>query len=319
MQNILKTKISHIVLALCTFKRPNIFCKCLETISALKLPENTTVELLIIDNDEEASAKDLTDSFRNKINIPIHYFIEKKRGLSNARNRLIAEAVNLKASHIAMFDDDILLPENWLINYYNYYNNNEKAVIITAASYSKFTSKPPAYIEKNDLFKCSTTKQTGLIRKDAASGNVFFPVSIITELGLSFSSEHIFMGGEDGQFFEAASKRGAVIVWCNDCFNYELNGTDKINIGWIVKRSRYNGFSAARNAMKRKKNLFAKIIYIIRQTASFIINCLLLPLSIFAGFSSFVNMLGFTAKSLGRLQGAVAKTSFDYYKTVYGD
>lgn len=55
-----------------------------------------------------------------------------------------------------MFDDDILLPENWLINYYNYYNNDEKAVIITAASYSKFTSKPPAYIEK---MICSNVQQ----------------------------------------------------------------------------------------------------------------------------------------------------------------
>lgn len=319
MENSLKTEITHITLALCTFKRPNIFCKCLETIAELRLPDNTAVDLVIIDNDEEASAKELVNSFRNKIKIPVHYFVEPKRGLANARNRLIQECINLGASHIAMFDDDILLPENWIINYYNYYYKNEAAVIITAASYSKFTSKPPKYIEKNDLFKCSTTKKTGLIRKDAASGNVFFPVSIITELNLNFNSEYIFMGGEDGKFFEEASNKGAVIVWCNECYNYELNGTDKINIAWILKRSRYNGFSAAKNAIKRKKGFFAKNFYIIRQTASFVINCIILPLSIFAGITGFINMLGFTAKSLGRLQGSIAKTTLNYYEKVYGD
>lgn len=319
MTNSLKTKITHISLALCTFKRPNIFSKCLETIAQLHLPSNIAVSLVIIDNDEEASAKELVNSFRDKINIDIYYFIESKRGLANARNRLIQECVNLGASHIAMFDDDILLPKNWLINYFDYYRQNEEAVIITAASYSKFTSKPPKYIEKNDLFKCSTTKKTGMIRKDAASGNVFFPISIITELGLNFNSEYVFMGGEDGKFFEEASNKGAVIVWCNECYNYELNGTDKINIAWILKRSRYNGFSAAKNTIKRKQGNFAKNIYIIRQTASFVINCIVLPLSIFAGITGFINMLGFTAKSLGRLQGSIAKTTLNYYEKVYGD
>lgn len=318
MNNLLKTDISYVLLSLCTFKRPNIFRKCLESIANLELPQNIKVGLLIIDNDEMASAKNLVDEYREILNFDIHYFVEQKRGLSNARNRLISEAVNINASHIAMFDDDILLPEKWLVNYIDYYNKDENAIIITAASYSKFTEKPPKYIEKNDLFKCSTTKKTGSIRKDAASGNVFFPVSIITELNLDFNNEYVFMGGEDGKFFEEASNKGAKIVWCNDCFNWELNGIDKINVSWIIKRSHYNGFSAARNAVKRKK-IFGKNLYTIRQLLSFVINCMLIPLSIFGGKTFFVNMLGFTAKSFGRLQGAIQTKPLNYYEKIYGD
>ncbi len=319
MANSLKTEISFVVLALCTYKRPNIFSECMQTISELKIPENIRVELLVIDNDAECSAKNTVGKYQNYLKIPMHYFVEEKRGLSNARNRLITEAVNLGASHIAMFDDDILLPENWLVNYINYYNKNEQAVIITAASYSEFTEKPPKYIEKNDLFKCSTTKKTGSVRADAASGNVFFPVSIITELGLNFNSDYVFMGGEDGRFFEEASKKGATIVWCNDCYNKELNGADKINIMWVVKRSRYNGYSAAQNAIKRKKTYFERFIYIIRQFFSFVINCIAVPFSIILGLTAFVNMLGFAAKSLGRLQGSVSKVPLNYYEKIYGD
>lgn len=318
MKNSLKTDISFVVLSICTFKRPKIFSECLSSIAKLKLPEDIRVELLVIDNDKDGSAKETIEKYKNKIDITINYFVEEERGLANARNRLITEAVNLGASHIAMFDDDILLPEDWLVNYINYYKSDEKAVIITAASYAAFTEKPPKHIEKNDLFKCSTTKKTGSIRKDAASGNVFFPVSIITELGLKFNSEYVFMGGEDGKFFEEASNRGATIVWCNDCYNRELNGTDKINILWIIKRSHYNGYSAAQNAIKRKKP-FLKIIYTIRQIFSFIVNCFLLPFSIILGFTAFVNMLGFTAKSLGRLQGAIKKSGLNYYEKIYGD
>ena len=319
MKNNLKTDISHIILSVCTFKRPNIFAECLKSLSELNLPENIKTELLVIDNDENASAKELVESFTSKSKMPVHYFVEEKRGLSNARNRLVKEAVSLGASHIAMFDDDILLPENWLVNYVNYYLSNENAVIITAASYSKFTSKPPKYIEKNDLFKCSTTKKTGSVRNDAASGNVFFPASLITDLHLNFNSEYVFMGGEDGKFFEEASQKGAVIVWCNDCFNWELNGVDKINFAWILKRSHYNGYSAAQNAIKRKNTSFVKTLYVLRQGFSFFANCVLLPFSIFTGVTGFVNMAGFVAKSLGRLQGSLKKAPLNYYQTTYGD
>lgn len=319
MTNPLKTDISFVVLSICTFKRPRIFSECLSAVAKLKLPENIRTELLIIDNDKDGSAKETVEKFRSQINMPINYFIEENRGLANARNRLITEAVNLKASHIAMFDDDILLPQDWLVNYICYYNTDEKAVIVTAASYAAFTEKPPKYIEKNDLFKCSTTKKTGSVRKDAASGNVFFPVSVITDLGLNFKSDYVFMGGEDGKFFEEASDRGATIVWCNDCYNKELNGTDKINILWIIKRSHYNGYSAAQNRVKRNADFFKNFVYAVRQFCSFVVNCVLLPFSIVLGFTAFVNMLGFTAKSLGRFQGAVKKSKLNYYEKIYGD
>ena len=319
MENSLKTVISHVVLGLCTFKRPIIFEKCLQNISSLKLPQNIQVELLIIDNDSNASAKQLVDSFRNKINMHIHYFVEEKRGLSNARNRLLTEAITLGASHIAMFDDDILLPENWLVNYVDYYNKNPEAVIITAASYSKFLKKPPKYIEKNDLFKCSTTKKTGSIRTTAASGNVFFPVTLINNLGLKFNSEYVFMGGEDGRFFETASRKGATIIWCNDCYNYELNGNDKITVSWILKRSFYNGYSAAQNKIKQTKNPAFKYIYSAKLFLSFTLNCLFTPFSIVLGKTVFINMLGYTAKALGRLNGALKTKPLNYYENVYGE
>jgi len=318
MKNSLKTEINFILLSFCTFRRPNMLENCLKSLSELNLPENIRTEILIIDNDEAASAKDVVEKYRNILSIPINYFVEEKRGLSNARNRLISEAVNLGASHVAMFDDDIILPENWLVNYINYYNNNENAVIVTAPSYSKFTEEPPKYISKNDLFKCHTTKKTGSVRGDAASGNVFFPLTLVTELNLNFNSEYVFMGGEDGRFFGEASSKGAVIVWCNDCFNWELNGTDKINIKWIINRSYYNGYSAAQKRLKSKGN-FSKLFYAFKNFICLLLNFAVIPFSILCGLACFVNMIGFCAKSAGRFMGAIKNKSLNYYKKLYGN
>lgn len=318
MRNLLKTDIKFVLLALCTYKRPNMLEKCLDSISKLNLPNNIKIELLIIDNDKEGSAFATVNKFKFDIKMPIYHIVEQQRGLSSARNRLIREAVNLGATHVAMFDDDIILPQDWLVNYINYYNENEQAVIITAASYSKFIKEPPSYIAKNDLFKSHTTKKTGSIRKDAASGNVFFPLSIVTVLGLGFNSEYVYMGGEDGKFFGEASQKGAEIVWCNDCFNWELNGADKISVKWILKRSYYNGYSAAQRKMKTKK-LISKLLYSTKQLICLISNIFAIPFSILFGLAAIVNMLGFSAKSAGRAIGALKQNSLNYYQQLYGD
>ena len=315
--NELKTAPTFVLLACCTFRRPKLFSYCLESLSKIKIPEGIKAEILVIDNDENGSARRTIEKFEDKIQIKINYFIESKRGLSNARNRLISEAVKLNATHILMFDDDIILPEHQLENYLKYYENNKESVILTAASYSKFTEKVPKYIEKNDLFKTSTTKKTGQKRKDCAAGNVFFPTTLMTKLGLKFSDEYVFMGGEDGKFFREASNRGATIVWCNEGHNFEINDTDKATLEWILKRSYYNGFSAA--FLKTKDMPVPdRLSYAAKYNACFVFNCMIFPFSIIAGPTGFVNMLGFCAKSLGRLVGSTSSTPLNHYEIISG-
>lgn len=315
--NELKTKPEFVILACRTFKRPNMLGLCLENVKKMKFPSDIKVEMLVIDNDCEQSAKPVIEKFREDFPIKINYFVEEKRGLSNAGNKLISEALNLGATHIMMFDDDILPPENQLQIYLDYYEKNQKAVILTAASYSKFTKKVPKYIEKNDLFKTSDSKKTGQIRTDCATGNVFFPATLMSVLNLKFDDKYVFMGGEDGAFFASAGKLGATIVWCKEAFNFELNDEDKANIPWILERSYYNGYSAA---FLKKNNLskLQRIFLILKYNFSFVINCMILPLSVFFGSCVFVNMLGFCAKSLGRLVGSTMKKPLERYKNICG-
>ena len=85
------------------------------TFRNMKKPENIKIDLLVVDNDKNASAYDVASAF-NAI-----YFVEEQRGIAKARNKVLKEAIKLGASHIAMFDDDGLLDENWLINHIDFY------------------------------------------------------------------------------------------------------------------------------------------------------------------------------------------------------
>ena len=314
-----KSKIEFILICCCTCQRPNMLSKSLESARKLLLPQNVRIELLVIDNDKNASAKTTIETLKQNFPIKINYFVEEKRGISNARNRLLKESLNLRATHIALFDDDEILDPNWLISHYDYYNQNQDALIISGPTYNMFENPVPSYVAKNNIFKSSTTKKTGMIRNICASGNVFFPTTIISEAGLYFDEKYIFMGGEDGEFFSKASKAGFEIVWNNEAINRELIGDERANIKWVLNRNYYNGYSSAYLRFRKKPSLINRLFFIIKTALVLLSDCLIVPFSALFGLTAFFNALGLTHKTKGKLDAAIKNKPLNYYENINGN
>lgn len=314
-----KTKIEYILIACCTCKRPNMLSKSLESLKELILPQNAKIELLIIDNDKESSAKAVVEEFQKNFSLKVNYFIEENRGIAKARNKLLKEALNLGASHIALFDDDEIVDKNWLISHFDYYNQNPEAIIISGPTYNKFEKKYPKFIEKNNIFKSSTTKKTGLKRTICASGNVFFPTTIASKSNIYFDEKHVFMGGEDGDFFSRAAKAGFTIVWNNNAVNYEMIGDERANLKWIFNRSYYNGYSGMLLNLKKNASFLKKLLLLAKTTAILLIDCLLVPFSLPFGFTLFFNTVTITCKSKGKFDAIIKNAPLNYYESICGN
>ena len=91
-------------IAVCTRNRPNDLKVCLEGL--LKLPDDGQ-EILVVDNcPSNNDTKNLVGSYRK-----VRYVREDKKGLNNARNRALLEAIN---EIVAFIDDDAAPDKNWL-------------------------------------------------------------------------------------------------------------------------------------------------------------------------------------------------------------
>ncbi len=313
-----KPEISFILISCCTCKRPQMLKKSLESVQNLYFPEGVRSELLIIDNDKESSALSVVQEFQKNFPVKINYFTESKRGLSSARNRLLTEAHNLKASHIALFDDDEIMDENWLISHFDYYNQNPEAIIISGPTYNFFEKQYPSYIEKNNIFKASTTKKTGMKRDSCAGGNVFFPVGVFSEASIKFDEQYVFMGGEDGDFFSKAAKAGFTIVWNNDAVNREIVNDSRGNLKWILNRYYYNGYSAIFLRQKENKALINRFVNVLKSSFVLIFDVLALPFSLLFGATTFFNILGVVCKTKGKLDAALWNRPLNYYLNICG-
>lgn len=316
--NTQKPKVEFVLIGICTCKRPKMLAMSLESLSNLNLPENLKVEILIVDNDSESTARETVEEFSKKSKLKINYVVEQERGISNARNKLLNEAINLGATHVAMMDDDEIVDKEWLQKHIELYNNSD-AYIISGPTYNKFLKNYPKYVTNNKVFKSSTCKKTGEERKICAGGNVFFALTIVKDNNLYFNTFYKFMGGEDGEFFSKASKLGYKIVWNNEAVNYELVGDSRANLKWVLNRCFYNGYSGTALKFKNNKNKIIKTAYMINKIFVVLLDLFLLVPSIIFGLTVFFNVFGMIIKNIGKIRGIFSIEQVNYYENICGE
>ena len=97
---------------ICTYNRADVLKICLEKIT-LQEADPATFEVIIIDNNSIDHTADIVKTFISSYTgqISFHYFLEKKQGLSAARNRGLKES---KGMYINYIDDDAMIPQDYI-------------------------------------------------------------------------------------------------------------------------------------------------------------------------------------------------------------
>lgn len=314
-----KPEVSYVLVSCCTCKRPKMLYEALKSVEEMILPQDIKVEILVCDNDPEESAKQTVEEFSQNSKYTVHYVVEKERGIAPARNRVLKEAVTLNVSHILCFDDDEILEKNCLVEHINMYKTNEKAYISSGPAYNTFKENCPKYIQNSIIFKQSTTKKTGLERNTCATNNVFFPLNLVKDFDIYFSTEYKFMGGEDGDFFGRATKKGFTIIWNKEAVVYEMVTEARGNLKYIFEKSYYNGYSSALLKSKDEKFIKKRKLNIFSYTLITIFYALMVIPSILLGLSIFFNCISQFLKAKGKLVATLKNKPIDFYKNIYGE
>ncbi len=307
-----KLPVKYIIIACCTYKRPDKLERLLKNLCTINYPENIKTEILIVDNDRDKSAEGVTEKFKSVL--PVYYVVEEAKGLSNVRNRAVKEAMLLGAGHMAFIDDDETADLDWLLNHIDFYNKFEDIYISSGPVYKKFENNYPDYIINNIVFSASSSKKLGEYKQNCASGNVFFPLNIIKESGIYFSEDFNLSGSEDTDFFGRLKDAGYVIGWNYNSVVFELVNDERASIIWILERAFYNGYSVAIVKFLHKKRSLKRLIYIIRKFLTICFDLLIAVCSLLFGLTKFFNSMTRLTKNFGKLAGAIILKSHKYYR-----
>jgi glycosyltransferase involved in cell wall biosynthesis len=196
-----------IVIGLCTFKRNELLKEALDSLTRIEIPTSTVVEFILVDNDQSAGARSVFDAYMPDMPFRSYYFVEEKRGLSCVRNRVIEEALKLDATAIAMFDDDEIVAENWLVELYKAYRRAGTAGV-AGTVYRELPEGTSKLIKK---FWSTKKCPEGLFLKCLPTSNCLFSTTLVRADGLNIRFDELFnfSGREDLAFSLDAKLKGA--------------------------------------------------------------------------------------------------------------
>lgn len=226
-------KDERISIILPTFRRPEgvkVALKSLEkqTTSLLDF------EVIVVDNDPDASAKNFVRSFASNSTLNIQYLHDPNPGVANARNTALKAA---QGRYLAFLDDDQEALENWLQNLIETSQTYNAALVFgPCLAQVKQRSKYRTYY-KNFFSRIGEDLDTGLIEEVFGCGNSLIDTHLCRLPAPAFDVSMNETGGEDDLLFTALQEQNIKIAWANNAKVYEHVPESRSTPKYIKTRS----------------------------------------------------------------------------------
>lgn len=106
---------AHLAVIICTWNRADVLATTLASVSQLRRPTDSEVEILVVDNNSTDDTQAQVERLRAAWPLGrLHLVFEPRQGKQFALNAGIARARELGCQLLAFTDDDILLAPDWL-------------------------------------------------------------------------------------------------------------------------------------------------------------------------------------------------------------
>ncbi len=307
-----QTPISVAICAL-TYLRPQGIARLLDSLSRLVIPENCTVEVLIVDNDPEGSGCLEVSRHRESVPVPVRCVVESRRGIPAARNRAVRESA--PSDFVAFVDDDEACDPRWLVELVDL-QRRTGADVVDGRVDIEFEVEPPAWIVEGGFFE-RPRFPTGQVKNWSTTSSVLVSRDLLDSLEGPFNEAMVLTGGSDTHLFQRARMQGRLMVHSNDSVVTELIPASRTNFRWLVRREFRRGstlsyclrdleWSAARGAKRVAAGLYEILLGLVT-----------LPAALPGGLPALVRSVRHMAFGAGEITGLLGFNPQEY-RTIHG-
>ncbi|WP_185983290.1 glycosyltransferase [Aureimonas mangrovi] len=134
----------RITLVMCTRNRAEQLRRVLDSAAAMRVPEGLAWEFVLVDNGSTDHTREVVESYADRL--PIRWVSEPVAGLSNARNRGVAEA---KGEYICWTDDDVVIDPEWLAAYAQAFDEHPEAAFFGGVIEPVLEGEQPDWFQEN--------------------------------------------------------------------------------------------------------------------------------------------------------------------------
>jgi glycosyltransferase involved in cell wall biosynthesis len=229
-----------------TLRRPESLARAASSVFAQK--DVGALELVIVDNSPEGSARDGVEALRAEAPFPLVFVHAPRPGVATARNSGVAAA---SAPLIAFLDDDEEAPAGWLAALLRTHREHEADVTFGAI---KGRVPPEAgwaspYLER--MYSRLGPARSGPIVKPYGCGNSLLTRGTTLDGPSPFDPAMDQSGGEDDRLFNKLAAKGRRFAWSAEAWVWEHPAPHRANMDYALKRAFAFGQGPSQAARQR--------------------------------------------------------------------
>lgn len=231
----------HLSVCICTFRRPEQLGALLQSLASQPLPANTTLQIVVVDNDPEQAAAPVARAFADeRPDTNLDYSHCSERNISLARNQSVRRATG---ELLFFIDDDEVALENWIAELYATLTRTG-ADVVSGQLVPEFRAEPPSWMVESRYFH-RDVPPTGQPMKLSGVGNC-----VIRREALSpyirdgqgpFDPQFGLTGGEDSLLLRQTRADGCYITGCRTAVVREAIPEQRTTWPWMRARARRTG------------------------------------------------------------------------------
>ncbi len=216
-----------------TLRRPGPLALAAASALAQDL-EGLSAELVVVDNDPDASARPQVAALAKAGPLVVHYVHAAEPGVANARNAGVAAA---NGAFIAFLDDDEIAPPDWLRGLIEV-----QRLFDADAVFGPVRAKlPDTPLKHRDYFGAFFARQgpeeACTILDGPGCGNSLVRKDALPPGPEPFSRERNGIGGEDDLLFAAMKTAGARFAWAPDAWVWEEPEPSRLALAYTQRRA----------------------------------------------------------------------------------
>lgn len=228
---------------LATYRRNAQLALLLEDLARQTLPPS---EVVVVDNDAEAGARGVIETFSQRIGLPctLRYEVQPVKNISRTRNRTVALATG---DWLAIIDDDERAPPEWLALMLATIES-AGADGVLGPVHCEVPVAAPAWIRRGDFY-ATRHHQTGrsFPLDRISKGNALLRASRVKALDGPYDEALGLSGGEDGDLYGRFVQAGGRLVWCEEAMLSEPVEPSRLSARWLLLRALRGGQDYARH------------------------------------------------------------------------
>jgi succinoglycan biosynthesis protein ExoM len=249
----------------CTYRRPDLLAKLLESLEKQTLPERVDMEVIVVDNDPGGSGEPVVRRFADRGRTRFTYFVQPVKNISLTRNVSVRKA---SGEYLLFIDDDEAAPPEWLKRMLGALGSF-RADGVFGPAIPEFHESTPRWMRWRELHYLPM-QSTGDKATQQWTSNCIVRASLLKEREGPFDPAYGITGGEDCFLFESLEREGARFVYCREATVSEYLPPHRTRVKYLFLRGIRNGSGHTRRILEfHGKGRFGLRLYMIAKALLF--------------------------------------------------